>query len=132
MVSSKYQFIYFWIPFPKPFHFYFFHHHLDNTTTIMESKKNRLLNLPKRPPNKRTNRAKPLRQRRNLRMSPHRKKINEFLIIQTKILRTRSNSLRSLPRTSLRYSNQSLIHQFWKNIAFSPPLYGADLLNSLM
>ena len=22
--------------------------------------------------------------------------------------------------------------QFWKNIAFSPPLYGADLLNSLM
>ena len=22
--------------------------------------------------------------------------------------------------------------QFWKNIAFSPPLYGADLLNTLM
>lgn len=26
----------------------------------------------------------------------------------------------------------SAITQFWKNIAFSPPLYGADILNSLM
>lgn len=25
-----------------------------------------------------------------------------------------------------------ILFQFWKNIVFSPPLYGADLLNTLM
>lgn len=64
-------------------------------------------------------------------MSPYSKEIDEFCWIPTKIWGIgpycrRNDFTRNWINCIL------FLTQFWKNVAYSPPLYGADLMNSLM